>query len=80
MGHLANDLPGPCPAHAILIHEQAHELWNCNGRVCVVELERHLVCKVVEVVMRLLVSPNDILPASARLMNVFAMCASRGNM
>ena len=59
---LLNDLPCVFPADAVLVNEESHELRNSYNGVCIVELDRVVLCEIVEIVaMILLVSVDDVL-------------------
>ena len=59
---LLNDLPSLCPLDAVLVNEESHELGDSYNRVCVVELDRVVLGKIMEIVaVILLVSVDDVL-------------------
>ena len=53
--------PGRCPEHAMLVTEQAHQLGDSDGRVCVVEVDGDLVGQIVEMVVLFQVVEDDVL-------------------
>ena len=59
---LLNDLPCLCPLDAVLVNEESHELGDSYNGVCIVELDRVVLCEIVEIVaMILLISVGDVL-------------------
>ena len=61
---LRNNLPSFNPAEVMLIHQQAHELWNSEHRVRIVQLHRVVLCKVLKRAMHFQVVLNDFLQRS----------------
>lgn len=63
---LRRDLPGLCPAQAVLVHQQAHQLWHRDDRVRVVKLELRLPRELVPVAVPLQETPDDVLEGRGR--------------
>ena len=53
---LRGNLPRLVPAETFLIHKNTHQLCHRHRRVCVVQLERHLLRQSADVIMILLVT------------------------
>ena len=55
------DVPGLVPVEAVVVDENAHELRHGDGRVRVVELDRHLLCQRMHLAILLHVAADDVL-------------------